>query len=409
MKTKLSLGNLRKILLILILTIFSASNIFAFSSATNLRNHELQMIDLKVERIFNSIRNNSDSQLSVTLYEVKKSNLDLEASIYTDGNEKSVIVDSQSNLPPISLKAIKDNSNFRKEFKLKNNSFAVYELNLNSGDKLVLLAPLNSIQALYKSALSSSLINYNLIGLISGFLLFFIFVLYRNFINESHLEFMQDHLSDIAHELRTPLTVIKGYSELIDKNYHINTFDSPKALNALRREVSRMEALISDLLFLSEIREKLKSSKSEIDLSETARIHFEDFTKLYPTHTTELIAPNKCLILANQSHIDRLFQNILSNIVRHTSEITEVKCSISILEKSVILFVEDSGPGLHPKFYKEQSSALSRFDSSRSKTAGGSGLGLNIIYAIVKENNGSLNFEKSSLGGLGIRIVFPRV
>lgn len=378
-------------------------------SAGNLREQELKKLDQKINRIFDEINQNSNSQLSTALYELKKSNLDIEASVITEGGNQSIIIDSQVKAPKLPQNFFSKLSTSRQIIGNGQSTFAGYKLALGSGGTLVVLTPLSNEDSIYRTTLKSNLINYNLIAIGSSLLILFLYVIYRNYQNENHIIFMQDHLSDIAHELRTPLTVIKGYSELLDKNLYDKTFDSSKAMKSLKREVMRMETLISDLLFLSEIREKISSAKSKIDISTIARTHFDDFVRLHPTHNTELIAPNNSFISANSDHIDRLFQNILSNIVRHTPEISEVKCLITNDEKNVLIHIEDSGPGLHPKFYKDQDQALNRFDSSRSKTAGGSGLGLNIIYAIVNENGGKLFFEKSSLGGLGIKITFPRI
>ncbi|MEN9679271.1 MAG: hypothetical protein RLZ57_400 [Actinomycetota bacterium] len=409
MKIEIKFKNFKKILIFLVFIFFAVSNTLAVFSANNLKEQELKKLDNKINQIFDDIYQNPNSQLSIALYELKKSNLDIEASVITEGGNQSIIIDSQLRAPKLPQNFSSKSSNSRQIIGTGQSKFAGYKLPLLGGGTLVVLTPLSNSESIYRSTLKSNLLNYNLIAVGSSLLIFFFYVIYRNYQNENHIVFMQNHLSDIAHELRTPLTVIKGYSELLERNLYDKSFDSSKAMMSLRREVLRMETLISDLLFLSEIREKIGSAKSKIDVSSIARTHFEDFVRLHPTHSTELIAPNNAFISANSDHIDRLFQNILSNIVRHTSEISDVKCSISNFAKNVLIHIEDSGPGLHPKFYKDQNQALNRFDSSRSKTAGGSGLGLNIIYAIVRENGGDLIFEKSSLGGLGIKITFPGI
>jgi signal transduction histidine kinase len=50
---------------------------------------------------------------------------------------------------------------------------------------------------------------------------------------------------------------------------------------------------------------------------------------------------------------------------------------------------------------------MNRFDPSRSRESGGSGLGLSIIAAIVLEHNGELELGKSDLGGLAVTIRIP--
>ena len=57
--------------------------------------------------------------------------------------------------------------------------------------------------------------------------------------------------------------------------------------------------------------------------------------------------------------------------------------------------------------YNKASYEFERFDRSRSRDSGGSGLGLSIIAAIVKEHSGSISLSKSALGGLAIYIQLP--
>jgi signal transduction histidine kinase len=71
------------------------------------------------------------------------------------------------------------------------------------------------------------------------------------------------------------------------------------------------------------------------------------------------------------------------------------------------LWIEDGGPGLPISAYTSGPQGFMRFDSSRSRESGGSGLGMSIIAAVVKDLNGSVDFEPSSLGGLAVRVRLP--
>jgi signal transduction histidine kinase len=66
--------------------------------------------------------------------------------------------------------------------------------------------------------------------------------------------------------------------------------------------------------------------------------------------------------------------------------------------------LEDGGPGLPESSYRDGIELLNRFDSSRSRETGGSGLGLSIIAAIVHEHSGTLALRKSALGGLAVEV-----
>jgi K+-sensing histidine kinase KdpD len=93
--------------------------------------------------------------------------------------------------------------------------------------------------------------------------------------------------------------------------------------------------------------------------------------------------------------------------VRHTPESAPVSISLSTVGKRAELIIEDGGPGLPENAYGSEIKAMNRFDPSRSRESGGSGLGLSIIAAIVQEHLGELELYKSKLGGLALKIRIP--
>jgi signal transduction histidine kinase len=84
-----------------------------------------------------------------------------------------------------------------------------------------------------------------------------------------------------------------------------------------------------------------------------------------------------------------------------------VSVSLRTAGKRAELIIEDGGPGLPESAYGSEIKAMNRFDPSRSRESGGSGLGLSIIAAIVQEHSGELELHKSKLGGLAVTIKIP--
>ena len=236
------------------------------------------------------------------------------------------------------------------------------------------------------------------------------FILLRN--NSRKLEReslvrMQRFLSDAAHELRTPLTVIKGYSELLGAHKIESKQDQEKAFVRVDHEVKRMESLINDLLLSAELNEATHLDFELYDISSALRTHLRDFEILSPNRTIENAIEPGLQIKASGDHIDRMIQNIFSNIRRHTPALAPVSVQLKSKGKEVQLRIEDGGPGLPDDAYSKASYEFERFDRSRSRDTGGSGLGLSIIAAIVKEHSGNISLSKSALGGLAIYIQLP--
>ena len=107
---------------------------------------------------------------------------------------------------------------------------------------------------------------------------------------------------------------------------------------------------------------------------------------------------NSLNIQAPYDLFDILLSNILTNARVHSPEDSPIQ--ISIEGRRVI--IEDGGPGLQ----EIPDKPFKRFDMSRSRESGGSGLGMSLIQKSAKELGAKLKFSKSDLGGLKVEITF---
>lgn len=218
---------------------------------------------------------------------------------------------------------------------------------------------------------------------------------------------MQEFIGDASHELRTPLTVIKGYVELLGHPESMEADARERALERLGSEISRMERLIGDLLLLAEIGEKERILDDAVNLSDILRIQLTDLKLLEPKRSVEESVTPEVFILGSLSHIQQLIANIFSNIRRHTPSDAPVIVHLAYDSGGVRMKIADGGTGLPADAYLHGVQQFQRFDSSRSRESGGSGLGISIMRAIVAEHRGTMEFRKSSLGGLEVDIHFP--
>ena len=102
--------------------------------------------------------------------------------------------------------------------------------------------------------------------------------------------------------------------------------------------------------------------------------------------------------------LDRLLVNSFSNIVRHTAKDTTVRVTLVRAGDEARLRIEDAGGGL-PE-YGVRPQRFRRFDQSRSRETGGSGLGMSIMADIAEGLGGSMTTSKSQLGGLALTFSF---
>jgi two-component system, OmpR family, sensor kinase len=228
---------------------------------------------------------------------------------------------------------------------------------------------------------------------------------------------MQNFLGDASHELRTPLTVIKGYVEMLSTPSAKMTAEQKKrAFERVNAEVVRMQGLINDLLMLAELGESKPVESGTVDISSMVSAAVEDLKVLQPKRKVIAAIDQNLVIAGSNEYLSQLVANLFGNIRRHTPDDARVSVSLSSADggpssdgsqTGVILTVDDGGPGLPAESYARGISAFQRFDDSRSRESGGSGLGMSIMAGIVRQHGGRIDLNQSPLGGLQTVIFLP--
>jgi two-component system OmpR family sensor kinase len=212
---------------------------------------------------------------------------------------------------------------------------------------------------------------------------------------------MRDFLSDSSHELKTPLTVIRGYVEILQKEAQ-----SPieiERLDKVHAQALKMQNLVADLLMLAELESQTPLQPSTFSLGELVNQVIEGQKVLDPERDFESVVEYSVKITADSALLERYLTNALSNIRIHTPRRTSARISNTAAAASLILIIEDAGPGL--------SSELMAASGTRFQTEGkngGTGLGLSIMKGIIHKLGGHLEFSRSSLGGLKLIAHIPQ-
>jgi signal transduction histidine kinase len=218
---------------------------------------------------------------------------------------------------------------------------------------------------------------------------------------------MREFLGDASHELRTPLTVIKGYVELLSKNQTTDATKTAEYYDRVGHEIERMQSLINDLLLIAELEDQTPVETEIINFSrEVARLS-SDLKTLQPSRPIETKIEPGILVNISHNYAQQLLANIFANLRRHTSEDSQVLIALETSGSKATLIISDAGPGLPEEVYKSGIQYFQRFDRSRSRESGGSGLGMTIMKRIIENVNGSIELRKSQFGGLEIEINLP--
>ena len=343
-----------------------------------------------------------NQELSAALFHIDEFSLDFTLALLSRDGSATIIKDSTVPLfDAISLDEAAQATESVQSAK-GITQFRYRSLLISGGDYLLIAASSNEAVRSLKGDLLSVL----LITLLASLMAFAFLSLFMRRLKRRDdvdaLRRMQEFLGDASHELRTPLTVIKGYVEMLSKGQMSAEEDKSRAFNRVTNEISRMEALIHDLLLLAELGESAAREQEEIDVSLLLRGYAEDFSTLNPVREIDIEISDEIFVVGVRDYFTRFIQNALNNISRHTVTDVPVRISLAQKGKNVTLIIEDGGNGLPESAYREKVRSLNRFDKSRSRESGGSGLGMSIMAAVVEKLHGQMTLRKSELGGLAV-------
>ncbi len=169
-----------------------------------------------------------------------------------------------------------------------------------------------------------------------------------------------------------------------------------------------MDALVADLLLSAEAREAPHHLSRLVDLSTLVSTRSDEFVSDHPERVVTRDIEPGLSIRGREDLIDRLITNCFSNIIRHTAKEAAVRVRLRREGADALLVIEDGGTGL-PE-YGVRPQRFRRFDESRSRETGGSGLGMSIMADIAEGLGGSMTTSKGTLGGLALtfRFAFER-
>jgi len=218
---------------------------------------------------------------------------------------------------------------------------------------------------------------------------------------------MREFLGDASHELRTPLTVIKGYIEILSKNQTADVTKTAEYYGRVSHEIERMQSLINDLLLIAELEDQAPITPEIINFSREVAHLCNDLKTLQPMRPIEMRIEPGILVNISHNYAQQMLANVFSNLRRHTPEDSQVLIVLATAGNKAILTISDAGPGLPENVYKSGIQYFQRFDRSRSRESGGSGLGMTIMKRIIENSGGSIELGKSEFNGLKLEINLP--
>ncbi len=229
----------------------------------------------------------------------------------------------------------------------------------------------------------------------------------------AYQELRSQFSANVSHELRTPLTGLAGLIEALgdpgmDPETHARFVD--RAAN----EIQRLVALISDVLFLSELEatQGLEPvTRSDLRLSIANAIDVLGDVAMEHNVAIRVHADQDIWTPLTERMSMTVVQNLVENAIKYGGPGSEaiIEARVTPDQSWVELTCRDTGPGISERHLPHIFERFYRADASRSKRLGGTGLGLSIVKHIAERFGGEVRAHSRQGFGTTILVRLPVV
>ncbi|MDX1992212.1 MAG: HAMP domain-containing sensor histidine kinase [bacterium] len=216
-----------------------------------------------------------------------------------------------------------------------------------------------------------------------------------------------------VHELRTPLTSIRGYADMManpgmpDKLTEMQS----QLMQVIRSNAKRLEGLLMDMSYINKIRGNALRVNAKMDMPKNILLMAEKLMRPVaeemhrqlefdvPTGLPMLTTDGELMSVA----LSKLIENGLRYSPEHDGKVTVRAAGEG---NKAIITVEDNGVGMTPDEIAKLGTIFFRSDNDVVRQHKGSGLGIPIVYGIVKLLEGEISVESEAGKGTCFRLVF---
>lgn len=201
-------------------------------------------------------------------------------------------------------------------------------------------------------------------------------------------------VGDASHELRSPLTSVVGILELADDT------DSPVDVGTVRTillpEAKRMQHMVNDLLLLARADENgVPLRPVEVDLDDLVVAEARRVRSMGLARVQTRVVPIR--VSGDPEKLTRALRNLIDNAVRYATSTIRIDMSLDPDAGHAVVSVADDGPGIPDELRGRVFGRFTRLETDR-RGGGGSGLGLSIVYEIVRAHGGSVAAQGPGAG-----------
>jgi two-component system phosphate regulon sensor histidine kinase PhoR len=221
-------------------------------------------------------------------------------------------------------------------------------------------------------------------------------------------QFRREFLGNLAHELKTPVFSIQGYIMTLLEGGLEDEAVNRMFLERASKGVDRITRLLEDLDQITQMEvDNIQLNITKFDL---VKLVNEVFEELRPVSATKKIVLKLAktyeviLVSADRNKIQQVLINLVNNAIAYGKLEGETVIRFNSLDKSILVEVNDDGPGMEAIELPRLFERFYRVEKSRNRNEGGTGLGLAIVQSIIEAHHQTINVR--STPGIGTTFSF---
>jgi len=227
-------------------------------------------------------------------------------------------------------------------------------------------------------------------------------------IRDSNLYTQAQFVANVSHELKTPIAIINGYTEtLINRDKEMSKM-ATKFLPIIKNNTDRINAIVGNLLYLSNINNNHNSEQIDFKKIELKQIIEEVIQNLLERSQAKSIIIDlnyngPLFANVNEFMIYQAFINLINNAINYSENNTIITINAYKDNNKAIIEFQDQGCGIKEEHLPYIFERFYRVDKSRNRETGGTGLGLSIVKSILDFHGGIISVNsKFSEGSIFI-------
>lgn len=227
------------------------------------------------------------------------------------------------------------------------------------------------------------------------------------------LEKRAEFVATMVHELKTPLTVIIGFTSLLENKWDtLGEGRRGDILASVRGQAERLRGMVDEVLRTASAEAGADMRHQPVDLSLLLTALIESTAALAEERESQerLIrlrgADEVAIVSGDPDGLYRVFENLLENAVKYSPPGSPIEVTIARQDDEIRVHITDHGDGIPEE---DVEIIFERFRRTTRTVAGGVGLGLYIVRALVQSHGGRV-WVRSTVGeGTTFTVALPQV